>query len=63
LADNVVVVADMDHVVCELELCKSQKKESNGVIQCLRMKSNNKSRFSIFCVACLSSLLSVQSAK
>ena len=45
--DTVVAVADTDHVVYELELRKSQKDDSNGVIQRLRIKSTNKSRFSI----------------
>ena len=45
--DTVVVVADTDPVVCELELRKSQKEASNGVIQRLRIKPTSKSRFSI----------------
>ena len=45
--DTVVAVADTDHVVSELELRKSQKEDSNGVIQRLRIKPTSKSRFSI----------------
>ncbi len=45
--DIVVAVADTDHVVSELELRKSQKEDSNGVIQRLRIKPTSKSRFSI----------------
>ena len=45
--DTIIVVADMDPVVCEFELRKSQKEDSNGVIQRLHIKSTNKSRFSI----------------
>jgi hypothetical protein len=45
--DIVQVVADTDPVVCELELWKSQNKDSNGVIQRLRIKPTGKSRLSI----------------
>ena len=45
--DTVVAVTDTDHIVCELELRKSQKDDSNGIIQRLHIKSTNKSRFSI----------------
>jgi hypothetical protein len=45
--DIVQVVADTDLVVCELELRKSQKNDSNGVIQRLRIKPTGKSRLSI----------------
>ena len=45
--DTVQPVADTDHVVSELELRKSQKEDSNGVIQRLRIKPNGKSRLSI----------------
>ena len=45
--DTVVAVTDTDHIVCELELRKSQKDDSNGIIQRLHIKSTSKSRFSI----------------
>jgi hypothetical protein len=45
--DTVVAVTDTNYVVCELELRKSQKDDSNGIIQCLRIKPTSKSRFSI----------------
>ena len=45
--DTVQAVADTDHVVCELELRKSQNEDSNGVIQRLRIKPTCKSRLSI----------------
>ena len=45
--DTVLAISDTAHVVCELDLCKLQKEDPNGVIQCLRIKSTSKSRFSI----------------
>ena len=33
--NTVLAVADTDPVMCELELCKSQKGDPNGAIQCL----------------------------
>ena len=45
--DTVLVVDETDLVVCELQVRKSQKEDSNGVIQRLRIKSTSKSRFSI----------------
>ena len=45
--DTVVAVVDTDPVVSEFELCKSQKEDSNGVIQRLCTKPTSKSRFSI----------------
>jgi hypothetical protein len=45
--DAVQVVDDMNPVVCELELRKSQKEDSIGVIQRLRIKPTSKSRLSI----------------
>ena len=45
--DTVLAISDMNPVVCELELCKSQKEDSNAVIQCLQIKPTSKSRFSI----------------
>jgi hypothetical protein len=45
--DAVPAVADTDYVVCELELRKSQKEDSNGVIQCPRIKPTGKFRLSI----------------
>jgi hypothetical protein len=45
--DAVQAVADTDPVVCELELWKSQKEDSNGVIQRLWIKPTGKSRLSI----------------
>ena len=53
--DTVQANADTDHVVCELELRKSQKEDSNGVIQRLRIKPTCKSRLSIP-LCCLKSL-------
>jgi len=45
--DTVIAGTDTDHVVSELELRKTQKEDSNGVIQRLRIKPTVKSRFFI----------------
>ena len=45
--DTLQPVPDTDLVVCEFELRKSQKVDSNGVIQRLRIKPIGKSRLSI----------------
>jgi hypothetical protein len=45
--DAVQAVADTDPVVCELELWKSQKEDSIGVIQRLRIKPTGNYRLSI----------------
>jgi len=45
--DDVRPLAETDPVVSELELRKSQKEDSIGVIQRLRIKPIGKSRFSI----------------
>jgi hypothetical protein len=45
--DVVPAVADTDPVVCKLELRKSQKEDSIGVIQRLRIKPTGKSCLSI----------------
>ena len=45
--DIVLVVVDMDHVVYELELRKSQNEDCNGVIHRLQIKATSKSRLSI----------------
>ena len=45
--DAVQAVVDTDHVVCELALRKSQKEDSIGVIQRLRIKPTGKSHLSI----------------
>ena len=45
--DIVLAVDETNHVVCELQVHKSQKEDSNGVIQRLSIKPTTKSRFSI----------------
>ena len=45
--NTVIAGADTDPIVSELELRKTQKEDSNGVIQRLRIKPIVKSRFSI----------------